>query len=186
MGSIILTGPKHSGKTCAGRALAQICSSDFFDLDDLIFQRTGKTPRQLFCINPDVFKEAETEAMSALVEENCDSVIAAGGGIIDNSEAITLLKKNNWIKVYLNISAGSAWNRIVKTSGFSAANAESAIALLPPFLQTENPQETHRTLHERRAAAYLQFADILIEAEGKTPEEIAMEISVQLPSGFLT
>jgi shikimate kinase len=47
---------------------------------------------------------------------------------------------------------------------------------LPAFLRTENPRETHRVLHERRGAAYFQFADIVIEAERKTPEEVARDI----------
>ena len=62
------------------------------------------------------------------------------------------------------ISVKTAWSRI-------AASGE-----LPAFLQTENPQESHRVLHERRAAAYRQIADVVIEAEEKTSDEIAMEI----------
>jgi shikimate kinase len=69
----------------------------------------------------------------------------------------------------LNISAATAWQRIAGSSGGLQGN-------LPPFLKTENPQETHRALHERRSAAYLQLADIVVEAEGKTPEKIAFEI----------
>jgi len=174
MKDIILTGPKHSGKTSAGKALAALCSCDFIDLDELISQRTGKSPRQLFSESPAIFQKAEAEAMAAIAGSvGTDSsgagkcrVIAAGGGIIDNLDAIAALKKTGVIAVYLNISADSAWDRI----------ANSADGELPPFLRTENPRETHRALHERRAAAYLQIANIVIEAEGKTPEEIAEEI----------
>jgi len=175
MKSIFLTGPKHSGKTSAGKALALLCSCEFIDLDELIFQRTGKSPRQLFSESPATFQKAEAEAMAALAEVDnaaTDSagqgrrVIAAGGGIIDNTEAVTVLRKTDATAVYLNISAATAWRRI----------ANSADGELPPFLRTENPKETHRSLHERRAAAYQQFADIVIEAEGKTSKEIAGEI----------
>jgi len=173
MKSIILTGPKHSGKTSAGKALASLCSCDFIDLDDLILQRTGKSPRQLYSEGHAVFQKAEADTAAALFGADADSagegrrVIAAGGGIIDNAEAAALLKKPGVTTVYLNISAKSAWERIAN----AAAGGE-----LPPFLRTENPQETHRALHERRAAAYFQFTDIVIEAEGKTPEEIAADI----------
>ena len=184
MKSIILTGPKHSGKTSVGKALASIFSCDFIDLDELILQRTGKTPRQLYIESgasgsdriPDgsLFKQAEAEAVSYIMTTLVGSdntmpmlVIAAGGGIIDNPEALTNLKNSGAIMVYLNISAEKAWNRIAYSS-----NGEKTKEL-PPFLQTENPQKTHRLLHERRAAAYLQIADIVIEVEDKTPEEIA-------------
>ena len=176
METVILTGPKHSGKTSAGKVLASLCSCDFIDLDDLILQRTGKSPRQLFSEGPEVFQNAEAEAMTALAGSEGGKgqrVIAAGGGIIDNAEAATALKKPGAVTVYLDISAESAWDRI--------ANAPDGE--LPPFLRTENPRETHRVLHERRAAAYLQFANIVIKAEGKSPEEVAREILICTNNG---
>jgi shikimate kinase len=169
MKDIILTGPKHSGKTSAGRELALLCSCSFVDLDEQILQNTGKSPRQLFSEAPAVFQKAETEAMSAVVSAETEAgqgrVIAAGGGIIDNPDAAAVLKKSGAVVVYLNISAAAAWRRIA-----NSANG------LPPFLKTENPQETHCSLHERRAVAYLQIANIVIEAGGKTSREIAAEI----------
>jgi len=161
MNKIILTGPKHSGKTSAGKALASLFSCDFIDLDDLITQITGKTPRQLFIEGQSIFQKAEVKAASTLIAQNRFFIIAAGGGIIDNPEAINIIKNSGTTIIYLNISSNLAWNRI-------AAEGE-----LPPFLQTENPQETHRALHERRAAAYLQLADIIIDVDGKSPEQIA-------------
>jgi len=169
MEDIILTGPKHSGKTSAGKALALLCSCSFIDIDELILQRTGKSPRQLFNEGSAVFQKAETEAIEAVASAGTDTgqgrrIIAAGGGIIDNPDAVAILKKSGATVVYLNISAAAAWQRI------------SAKGELPPFLKTENPQETHRSLHKRRAAAYLHIANIVIEAEGKTSKEIAAEI----------
>jgi len=181
METVILTGPKHSGKSTVGKKLALFCSCVFLDIDDLIFQRTGKSPRQLFNEGQVVFQKAEAEAIAALFcadsadATSADStvvderrVIATGGGIIDNAEAAALLKKSGARIVYLNISAEGAWDRI-------AAEGE-----LPPFLRTENPRETHRVLHERRAAAYLQFADIVVNVEGKSADENAAEIFKRL------
>jgi shikimate kinase len=178
MEDVILTGPKHSGKTSAGKELACLCSCDFIDIDELIFQRTGKSPRQLFIEDPAIFQKAEVESMAALADSSSDAgsgmakrrVIAAGGGIIDNNEALAILKKSGAKKVYLDISAEDAWNRI----------ANSADGELPPFLRTENPKETHRSLHERRAAAYLKIADIVIDVKEKSPKEIAAEIFSRL------
>ena len=165
MKQIILLGPKHSGKTSVGKVLAEKCSCGFIDLDEEITNRTGKTPRQLYNEGIEKFKKAEIDSFKQLatcylLPATCH-IIATGGGIIDNDEAVKLLKQLEAIKVYLNISAATAWQRI------------SAAGELPPFLQTDNPQETHRILHERRSEAYSQFANIVIDAEGKTPEEIA-------------
>jgi shikimate kinase len=166
MKDIILMGPKHSGKTTTGKALALLFSCDFIDIDELILQRTGKSPRQLFSEDPAVFQKAEADALAALADSRGAKrrVIATGGGLIDNGEALSILKKSGVVMVYLDISAEGAWDRI-------AAGGE-----LPPFLRTENPRETHRALHERRAAAYLQIANIVIETEGKSPQERAAEI----------
>ena len=171
MDNIILTGPKHCGKTTAGKALASLISGSFIDIDEEITQRTGSSPRELYKESPAVFQKAEAETITALagVSNAGKRVIAAGGGIIDNPEAGVLLAslKNSGSKiVYLDLSAAAAWERI------NAGSKE-----LPPFLQTDNPQETHRILHDRRAAAYRQIADIVIDAEGKTPYIIAEEIA---------
>jgi shikimate kinase len=164
---IILLGPKHSGKTSVSRALAPLLSCNFVDLDDYITQRTGKPPRALYLEGPEIFRAAEADALAALFETETASplVIASGGGLVDNPDALALLKKNTTaVSVFLDVSAKTAWERINRDGE------------LPPFLKTENPEETHRSLHERRVAAYRQFASLVIDADNKTPEEIAREI----------
>jgi shikimate kinase len=176
MESIFLAGPKHSGKTSAGRILASLCSCSFTDIDELIETRTGKSPRALYTESPELFRKAEAGAMAALIEADTGGrrVIAAGGGLVDNPGALALLEKSKTaLLVHLEIAANTAWNRIM-----AASDGE-----LPPFLQTENPRETHRLLHERRGAACRRLAGIIIKAEGKSPEEIALEILKNLPGG---
>ena len=167
MEDIILTGPKHSGKTSAGRILASLFECEFFDIDDLIFQNTGKSPRQLYIENPESFKKAEAEALAALFRQcSCRRVMAAGGGVIDNTDAMSKITSSDAVTVCLNVSVETAWQRI-----FSSKET-------PPFPLGSG--ESYRTLHERRSAAYRQFANIIIEAENKTPKEIACEIFYKL------
>ena len=166
---IVLVGPKHSGKTSAGKALASLLSCGFVDLDELIAQRSGKSPRALYGEGPEVFRKAETEALAALLESETAGpssflVVASGGGLVDNPDALSVMGRFQVAAVFLDVSAQIAWERI---------RAEGE---LPPFLRTENPEGTHRTLHERRAAAYQQLASLVIKADGKSPQEIAQEI----------
>jgi shikimate kinase len=175
MENILLTGPKHSGKTTAGKILAELYSCDFFDLDDLIFQKTGKSPRQLCIENPQKFMNVETEVLIECTSGINHRVIAAGGGIIDNPDAVALMKKLKAVIVFLDIPAKTAWDRIINPINPVKKMSIEKINL-PPFLKTVNPRETHRILHERRAAAYSQLAEYTIKAEGKTPKEIAAEI----------
>jgi shikimate kinase len=201
MGLILLTGPKHSGKTSAGLALAGLSGGRFADLDEIIAERTGKSPRSLYREGAEVFKKAEAEALEWILsalrgglfpDGQCQRehdlsaplhphtaeagglcVIASGGGIIDNAEALALLAERPSVKiVYLEVSAETAWERI-------RASAETGGGL-PPFLDTADPRETHRLLHTRRAAAYRQHAAITIDAENKAPPDIAREILSRL------
>ncbi|MCA1948996.1 MAG: shikimate kinase [Treponema sp.] len=178
---IILVGPKHSGKTSTGKALANLLSGTFIDLDDEIALHSGQTPRALYRQSAELFRATELEATRKLVERiNIEHkkglgvfyIIATGGGIVDNPEAIELLKQIGPL-VFLDLSTKTAWERIVKASERTGE--------LPPFLKTENPAETHRILHERRSAAYRNLADLIINAEIDSPEQRAKEI-VQLIS----
>ncbi|AEF81286.1 shikimate kinase [Leadbettera azotonutricia] len=167
---LLITGPKHAGKTEAGKALAQLLGGDFADLDGIVQRETGKTPRVLFKEGPEVFKKAEAAALKAVLEHTGEnlSIIAAGGGLIDNEEAAALLRKSDSIAaIYLDVPAETAWQRILHT-----ANGGE----LPPFLNTANPRQTHLELHERRAAAYKAIASIIIDGENKSPLQIAEEI----------
>lgn len=178
---IILVGPKHSGKTSTGKALANLLSGTFIDLDDEIALHSGQTPRALYRQSAELFRATELEATRMLVERiNVENkkghgelyIIATGGGIVDNPAAIELLKQIGPL-VFLDLSTKTAWERIEKTSERTGE--------LPPFLKTENPAETHRILHERRATAYRNLADYIINAEIDSPEQRAKEI-VQLIS----
>jgi shikimate kinase len=177
MEDIVLLGPKHSGKTSAGRELAALWDCDFIDLDELIERREGKPPRALYAAGPEVFMRAEAEAAASLAQTGGARrrVIAAGGGITDNENALTpVLKEAGALGVYLEVSANTAWARITADPSGE----------LPLFLRTGNPCETHRALHERRAASCRRLADIIIAAEDKTPREIAQEIASRaLPGG---
>jgi len=176
---IILLGPKHSGKTSAGKALAQKLGGNaaFFDLDALIEERAGKSPRALYTEGEEVFRKAEYGALAAFLERpgacpanSGQRILAAGGGIIDNKPAMELLhgssRRGGAALIYLETTAQTAWKRI------SAGE-------LPPFLLggPEPPEEKHRLLHERRAKAYRAAADIRIACEGKNPEQIAGVLS---------
>ncbi len=173
---IILIGPKHSGKTSTGKALAHLLSGTFIDLDDEITIHAGQTPRALYRQSEQLFRSAELDATRKLFERitiehekssGAHYIIATGGGIVDNQKAIALLKQIG-LFVFLDLSAKTAWERIITTAERTGE--------LPPFLKTENPAETHRLLHDRRAAAYKKLADLIIDAEIDSPEKRAKEI----------
>ena len=165
---IILAGPKHSGKSSTGKFLAEILDLSFFDTDTVLEKETGKMPKELYKEGPEILRQAEAKALSWILEQN-NCVIASGGGLIDNKKAMELITKSpGIILVYLEISAETAWKRIL---------AASAATGLPAFLDTANPMETNRIIHTRRAEQYKSAAHLTIQAENKSPEDLAGEIA---------
>ncbi|MDR2144668.1 MAG: prolipoprotein diacylglyceryl transferase [Treponema sp.] len=173
-GLVVLLGPKHSGKTSAGKVLADTLAVPFYDLDTLVEKETGKSPRVLYSQGEEVFRSAEYAVLNTFLEtaagktgrknlSGFPAVLATGGGIIDNRKATALLS-GKYTKICLETGAETAWERI-------------AAGPLPAFLPPENPEDAHRLLHERRTKAYRAFAGLTIPVEGKTPEAIAAEIA---------
>jgi len=187
---ILIIGAKYSGKSLSARVLNGIIGGQIIDLDELVKKQTGKTPRELFIEGHVFFKKAEAQALAYVIQrqmpmpqpmtqtEGETLIIAAGGGIIDNDEAMALISEakvkssdRQLITVYLEVSAETEWQRIMETSGDGG---------LPPLINTNNPKETHLALHNRRAKAYKAIASIVVHAENKSPEEIAGEIAEHL------
>jgi shikimate kinase len=174
---VVLTGPKHSGKTSAGLALRDILGGNFIDVDAFIEEQEGCRIRELYKRGTDVFKAAEARAVSLISARakalTGTTIVAAGGGLIDNCAAMKALAENVGVTVvYLEVSAATAWKRIEE----AAQNGGG----LPAFLDTENPKETHAALHERRAGTYKKKAGFIVDAEGKTPKEIAETIAAYM------
>ena len=68
--AIILTGIKHCGKSTQGKLLAERLGCSFFDTDDIIFDITGKTPRQIYNEQgAQAFMQAETNACEFLAQK---------------------------------------------------------------------------------------------------------------------
>jgi shikimate kinase len=191
---ILITGPKHSGKTTAGAFLAELLGAEFVDLDEVAERQTGKSPRSLFREGPEVFRQAEARALASLVPAASQGtagcgrgggaalVVAAGGGLADNAGALELLRQpefsgNAAAIVYLEVSADTAWERIRRAAEESGE--------WPAFLNVENPRETNAALHERRGAAYRDIAAFTVNGEGKTAEAIAGEIALRLAPAAL-
>jgi shikimate kinase len=132
-------------------------------------RQTGTPPRTLYRADPGGFRKAEFRALETALESSALRVIAAGGGIIDNDDAVELFKRSGAILVYLEVSADTAWERITRSGDG-----------LPPFLNTENPRETHRKLHERRGAAYKRLSHITVSGEEGSPDAVGGEIDRML------
>lgn len=177
---IILVGMKHTGKSTLGKLLAEKRSCRFFDTDEIILQLSGKTPRALHeAGGAALLSEWETTACRYLsdLDPGSDCVIATGGGLADNAEALKICKKTG-LCVYLDTPADILFERISESARRDGQ--------FPPFLRGPDPKALFLELFARRSLRYASIADVHIQAGTKRPLEIAQEITDYIAYGQST
>lgn len=116
MERIFLIGYMGTGKTTAGRRLAEVLNLEFFDLDHYIEARFQKTVSQIFEeFGEEKFREIERSMLHEIGEfENV--VIATGGGspcFFDNMEYMNSVGRT----VYLKASPKALTDRLSSCKG---------------------------------------------------------------------
>ena len=93
---IVIIGMPGSGKTTLGKMLAEELNIKFFDMDEYIIEKTGKTTIQLFENGEEYFRDIESEICKELARfENV--LISTGGGVIKRKANIDVLNKEGLI-----------------------------------------------------------------------------------------
>jgi shikimate kinase len=137
---IVITGFMGAGKTTVARALAPLLQCAALDLDDLITEREGRTPRQLIDEEGEAFfRDAETRALAVALSSSDARVIATGGGAWTMKRNRTLVAARDCLSVWLDAPFELCWERI--GCGGDAR----------PFARD---REKARRLYDERLAAY--------------------------------
>lgn len=93
---IVIIGMPGSGKTTLGKILSEELKIKFFDMDEYIVNKTGKTTIQLFESGEEYFRDIESETCKELAEyENI--LISTGGGVVKRKRNIDILSKEGLI-----------------------------------------------------------------------------------------
>lgn len=159
-GNIILIGMPGSGKSTVGVLLAKIMGKGFVDTDLLIQQREDALLQDiLHNRGVEGFLDAEEAAICSSTFANC--VVAPGGSAVCRPTMATHLK-NQGLLVYLRLSPETIEGRIrnLETRGIAM-----------------QPGETLADIFAQRAPLYAQYADITVDCDGKSAQEIAKEIA---------
>lgn len=182
--SIVLMGIKHCGKSTQGRIISKKLSVPFFDTDDVVFEMTGKTPRQIYTeLGNEGFQEAEEKACSFLLEKinssaEKNAVIATGGGICGNKKALDVLKKIGTF-VFLKTPERIASFRVLRE--ISVAQ-DGTLLNVPAFIAKKNPRsvaDAKKIFHDffiERECIYEQLADVVIDMSNSSKEANAAKI----------
>ncbi len=160
---ITLTGFMGSGKSSVGRIVADALGCPFLDLDELIVQKAGRSIPDIFATDGEAaFRRLEKQLLEQTVKKYAEStaVLALGGGTVTVPGAVQLLQEKT-LCIYLQASLETLLKHLEgQTEGRPLADEQMSRRLLD-----RNP-------------LYRQAAQITLETDGLSPEEIADEIII--------
>ncbi len=163
--NIVLIGMPGSGKSTVGIILAKMTSKNFIDTDILIQLKEGRSLQDI--VDTDGHMVLRKIEEDVLLSVNCkDHVIATGGSAAYSSSAMSHLKKDG-IVIFLNASMDTLQARIhnYETRGLA-----------------KRPDQTFADLFNERSALYLRNADIIIQSDELTQEDVCLRILKELGS----
>jgi|APHig6443717817_1056837.scaffolds.fasta_scaffold10722_4 shikimate kinase len=161
--NIILIGFMGSGKTTVGQLLAQTLGYSFADTDQLIEAGEELTIAEIFNKNGEgYFRQLETLIMEEISETISNTVLSVGGGLPMTMNNHKYLKKTGKV-VYLSVSPQTVLKRIGNDDG-------------RPLLSGDDATEVIYELLESRVPTYKKLADITIDTDTKSVNEIVSAI----------
>lgn len=163
---IVITGFMGAGKSTVARALAERLGLRAVDLDDLITAREGRTPRALIDEEGEArFREAETRALRAALDDATACVLALGGGAWTLAPNRALVREHGCFVVWLDAPFELCWER----AGRGARDER-------PFARERD--RAARLYAERRASYQLADLHVAVGPE-LSADELAAHIHAQ-------
>lgn len=154
------------GKSSVGRELARLLCCPFMDLDEVIEGAEGRSIPEIFASDGEAaFRRMEAEHLQILLDShNISAVVALGGGTVMRKECAEMVREKTMC-VYLRATVET----LVRNLDGESENR--------PMLSNEEPLNV-RVAHllALRSGTYEQTAQMVIDTDGKSIAEIAMEI----------
>lgn len=161
--NIVLIGFMGSGKTTVGRRLSYRLRIPVEDTDKLIENRQGVTVSEIFARDgEEAFRRMETELLKELGQRPYGRILSVGGGTPVREENRRLLKACGTV-IYLRAKAETIYERLKGDT-------------TRPLLQCDNPLERIRELLADRNAAYEECADVTVDVDDVSTEQISEKI----------
>jgi shikimate kinase len=139
------------------------------DLDREIERQAGRAVPAIFEEEGEErFRDLESLALAQALGGEGRVVLACGGGVLGRAANRDLLRGRAWV-VWLTVDPGEAARRL----GPGGSDER-------PLLTGGAPAERLRALLEARAPAYAAAADVTVETDGLSPEEVAERVAAAL------
>lgn len=163
---ILLVGPRGSGKSTVGPALAAELGWSFADADELVERTAGRSIAAIFAAEGEAgFRDRESAALTELCGRT-HYVIATGGGAVLREANRDLLKRSGFV----------AWLTVPPGVAFARMSADPTTAARRPNLTSAGGLEEVRALIEAREPLYRAVTDFICDTAGRSPDEAAAAI----------
>ena len=175
--NVYLTGFMGSGKSTLGPILANTLGWEFYDLDNIIEDKTGMKIKEIFdAYGEDHFRILERKTLQEISEKN-KIVVSLGGGTIADEINLEILKKTG-ILFYLKLSSVSAYKRLKYKRDRPLLLPESG-----ENITKDDLLKKINMLYEKRKVFY-EKSDFIIETDnisvGKTVDRIVKIINNEI------
>ena len=163
LSSIVLIGMPGAGKSTVGVLLAKLTCRSFVDTDVLI-QSSQARPLQDI-VDGDGYLALRAIEEQIILGHGCmGCVIATGGSAVYSPAAMAHLKQHGTV-VFLDAGLPTLEARVrdLDTRGLA-----------------KRPDQSFRDLFEERTPLYRQYADIIINCDGRSHEEVCAKIIAAL------
>ena len=170
---IFLSGYMGVGKSVISRQLASKLDYPLIDLDDQISLIEQKSISQIFKEKGELyFRKLESRVLTDILEDPTNMIVALGGGTPCYGMNMELIKNAASAKtIYLKASVEFLTERL--------STEQSSRPMISHLTRKEDLEDFVRK-HMFERAFYYHQADVVIDVEGKTPEEIVTEMEVKL------
>ena len=163
---VVLIGMRGAGKTTVGRELASRLGATFLDTDEEIERRAGRSIAAIFAEEGEVgFRHREAELIREIAMRPPGVLSLGGGAILDGANIAALRPFARF--VWLHAPVEVLWNRISQDPRTASGR---------PVLSSLVGCEEFREMLESRESIYRALSDQIIDTDGRTPAEIAVEL----------
>lgn len=167
---IILTGFRATGKTVVGKILAQVIGFHFLDTDQELCQRMGCSITEAVQVQGWQYFRSQERALLSELPSWKKMIIATGGGAILHQEEWQELRRGSLV-VWLRTDLATTLSRLALDQ-----KTDEQRPALKKQEEGQNPAQEIAAVLAEREPLYRAGSDLVLDTEGKTPEELAGKI----------
>jgi len=160
---VFLIGPMGAGKSTIGIPLAERLKRTFYDMDQMVVEKTGRSIPEIFADDGECnFRALEGQMLAELCAGEEPVVIATGGGVVLSAPNRKRMQDSGYV-IWLDVPPEVAAKRIRGDSN-------------RPLLLGVDALQKARELDHKRRPLYTAIADHSVRTDQLAPADVVEDI----------